>query len=107
MVADWKDRIDGIKRIVLAVGVMSLSVIMSMQYKAQTAPVGPDMLQTRNAAYEKCAASVRETRLGIFGCAVVLKLKVKTSTIRFLSAERDDPDASSQTRPMFKTPDTP
>lgn len=107
MSANWKDRIDGIKRIVLALGVMSLCVIMSMHYKAQTAPTDANMVQTRNASYEKCAASVRETRLGLFGCAVILKPKVKTSSIRFLSADREDADVRSQGRPMFKAPGRP
>lgn len=103
MSGNWKDRIDGIKRIVLALGVMSLCIVMSLHYKAQTEPDGPNIVSTRNAQYDKCTAAARESRLGLFGCAVVLKPKVKTSSIRFLSSETEAADARSQSRPFFKT----
>jgi hypothetical protein len=104
MSADWKDRIAGIKRIVLALGVMSLCIVMSLQNKAQKEAVDPSRVRTAAAQYDKCAASVRESSLGLFGCAVVLKPKVKTSSIRFLSADRDVDDARKKGRPLFHTP---
>ena len=107
MSANWKDRIDGIRRIVLALGVMSLCAIMSVHYKAQSAAKDPGVVQTRNAQYEKCTEAVRETRIGLFGCAVVLKPKLKTSSIRFLSADRDGAYARSHNRPIFKAPAKP
>ncbi|RUS59764.1 hypothetical protein EGN72_13815 [Pseudorhodobacter sp. E13] len=107
MSGNWKDRIDGIKRIVLALGVMSLCIVMSLHYKAQAEPDAPNIVSTRNAQYEKCSAAERESRLGLFGCAVVLKPKVKTSSIRFLSSEAGGSDARSQNRPFFKAPGKP
>ncbi len=107
MSGNWKDRIDGIKRIVLALGVMCLCVVMSLHYNAGAEPDAPGMVSTRNAQYEKCSAAARESRLGLFGCAVVLKPKVKTSSIRFLSAQTEDKDARSHSRPLFKAPAKP
>lgn len=105
MSGDWKDRIAGIKRIVLALGVMCLCAVMGEQYSTQAENTDPDMVETRNAQYDNCSANARESTLGTFGCAVVVKAKVKSSSIRFLSASRDDADAHTSSGPVFKRPE--
>lgn len=107
MLSNWKDRIDGIKRIVLALGVMCLCIMASLQHQEQLAAKDPAKVRTANAAYEKCSASVRQSQMGLFGCAVVLKTKVKVSSIRFLSSSSDDENARSKIRPFMQVPGTP
>ncbi len=104
MLADWKDRIDGIRRIVLALGVMSLCAVMSQKVPTQESGTAAEMLQTQNAQFENCSAAELETTVGRFGCAVVLKPAVKSSSIQFLSANTKDGDAQKRGRPIFKQP---
>ncbi|WP_022703266.1 hypothetical protein [Pseudorhodobacter ferrugineus] len=105
MSGDWKDRIAGIKRIVLALGVMSLCGVASQEFGLQPAETDPNRVETRNAQYEDCSADARASKLKTFGCAVVLKAKVKTSSIRFLSATREDAGARNTGGPVFKRPE--
>ena len=106
MLGDWKDRIAGIKRIVLAVGVMSLCAVASQQYNAPPDGSDPGMVETRNAKFEKCAGAKQGTKLETFGCAVVLEAKVKASSIQFLSAQREDGGPVAKGSHVFKRPET-
>jgi hypothetical protein len=104
MLLNWKDRIDGIKRIVLALGVMCLCIMASLQHQEQLAANDPSQVRTNNEAYANCSSSLRKTQMGIFGCAVVLKAKVKVSSIRFLSSGSGDADARSKKRNFMQVP---
>ncbi len=107
MLSNWKDRIDGIKRIVLALGVMCLCIMASLQRQEQVAASNPTQVRTAHADYDKCSAALRKSQVGIFGCAVMLKTKVKVSSIRFLSSGNDGEDARSTARPFLQVPDRP
>jgi hypothetical protein len=107
MLAHWKDRIDGIKRIVLALGVMCLCIMASLQREEQLAASNPTQVQTAHADYDKCSASMRKSQVGIFGCAVMLKTKVKVSSIRFLSSGNGEEDARGHVRPFIQVPGKP
>jgi len=91
MLADWKDRIDRIKRIVMALGVMSLCAMMSQKASAPTSETAAAaMLRPQNGQFANCSAEELETKVGRFGCAVVMKPKVGTSSIQFLSANNKE-----------------
>jgi|GEM_PF-1961906 len=105
MLADWKDRIDGIKRIVIALGVMSLCAVMSQKDSTQAAGTAAvAMLRTQNGQFANCSSEELETKVGRFGCAVVMKPKVTSSSIQFLSANDKEGDAMKRNLPVFKQP---
>jgi len=105
MSGDWKDRIAECKRIMLARGYLNLCAVMRQQFAAQSSGKDPELVKASDAAYANCSVKARETKLGVFRCAVVLKDKIKASTIPFLSADRTKDDPNRKNRPMFQSPD--
>ena len=104
MLADWKDRIDGIKRIVLALGVRSLCAIMSQQTGAPKPESAAALLRMKNEQFASCSAAEMETKVGRFGCGVVMKPKVTASSIQFLSANNKEAGAVKRNIPVFQQP---
>ncbi|MDN5785773.1 hypothetical protein [Pseudorhodobacter sp.] len=99
MSVDWKDRIAGIKRIALALGVMALCAVASLQYKALNGTGGPGIFQTKNAQTASCSLKDAGGTFAMFNCAVKTS-RAKVSSIQFLSAERSGKESGS----WFKHP---
>jgi hypothetical protein len=89
MLQFFKHRRDGLARISLALGMVLITLMLqhTPSQEEDVADAGPPkVFQTQNAQFSKCTKGQKETKLGKFGCAVVLKPKVASSSIRFLSS---------------------
>lgn len=84
-----KHRRDGLARLSLALGIVMITLLMQYVPTLDTekAEAGPGLLMTKHAQYSKCTVGQKETKVGKFGCAVLLKPKVPSSSITFLSSD--------------------
>lgn len=90
----FRHRRDGLARVSLALGIVVITLLMQYvpQATTETAEAGPSLLQTRHAQFSKCTVGQKETKVGKFGCAVLLKPKIPSSSITFLSSEGKSDD---------------